>query len=82
MTDAMSEPIVHRAFWLESNCAMMHGPQGRWGVWRSPVELLEDAHMEHVVKTGADRKSEVHRDLIDQLDDAVRTVEARPELAR
>ena len=61
---------------------MVHGRQGRWSVRRRPFELLEDAHMEHVVKTGAGRKSEANCDLVDQLDDVVGAVVARSELSR
>ena len=82
LSDATGEPIAHRTFRLRSNRAMVHGRQGRWSVRRRPFELLEDAHMEHVVKTGAGRKSEANRDLVDQLDDAVGAVVARSELSR
>jgi hypothetical protein len=46
-----------------------------------PVELPEQPDMEHVVEASTGRQSEANGDVVDQLDDAVRPEEARPELA-
>jgi hypothetical protein len=37
--------------------------------------------MEHIVEAGMGRQSEADNDVVDQLDDTVRSEEARPELA-
>ena len=61
---------------------MMQGQQRRRSCWRSTFKFLEDAHMKNVVQTGAGWKGDAHRDLVDQLNDAVGPIEARSEPAR
>jgi len=53
----------------------------RWrGSRRDPNELLEEANVKDVVQAGVGWKIEVDNDVIDELDDAVGTIEVRLEL--
>ena len=61
---------------------MMNMRQRRRSIRRRPLELLEEADVEHVVKMSPRRQGEADSDVVDQLDDAVGPVEPRFKLAR
>ena len=46
------------------------------------MELLEEADVEHVVKTSSRRQGEADSDVVDQFDDMVGPVELRFKLAK
>jgi hypothetical protein len=60
---------------------MMEGRQGWWSIRRRAVKLLEEADVENIVQMSPGRKAEADSDVVDELDDVVRSVEAWLELA-
>ena len=77
-----SQTCLYCTFRLRGNGSMMNMRQRRRSIRRRPLELLEEADVEHVVKTSPRRQGEVDSDVVDQLDDAVGPVEPRFKLAR
>jgi hypothetical protein len=60
---------------------MMEGRQGWWSIRRCAMKLLEEADVENIVQMSPGRKAEADSDVVDELDDAVRSVEVWLELA-
>jgi hypothetical protein len=52
-----------------------------WSLWRSAMELLQEAYMEHVVQASLRWESEADSNLVDHLGDAVGPEVVRLELA-
>jgi hypothetical protein len=59
---------------------MVDGGQWRWSIQWRPVELLVETDVKHIVQPGARREGQMNSDIVDELDDAVRTEVARLEL--
>jgi hypothetical protein len=81
LLDSTSDTPTDNAFQLRSNGAVVDRRKWRRSLWRSAMELLQEAHMEHAVQASLRWESEADNNLVDHFGDAVGPEVARLELA-
>jgi hypothetical protein len=81
LLDALSDAPTDSSFRLWSNGAVVDRRKWRRSLWRSAMELLQEAYMEHVVQVSLWWKSEADISLVNHLGDAVGPEVAWIELA-
>jgi len=77
-----SQAEANSTLGLRSDGAVTKRRQRRWCIRWRPVELLEQADVEHIMYTRADRELQADGHVVDELGDAIRPVEAGLQLAR
>ena len=75
-----SKTGTHGMFWLQHSCAIVNRRQERRRIRRSTHKLLQEVDVEHIMETGAFREGEADNNVVDELGDAVGTIEARLQL--